>query len=326
MERKVKYDYAFKLECVKLVLEKGADINGANDNKTTGLIFASKESHLEIVKELIKQKIYIDAKQNDGLTALFYSSVNGSIEITTELITNGANVNIQDNEGYTPLILAIQNNKFEIAKLLLANKAKVNIYPANFESAFTATAKSGNAEIWNLLLKRNSFQFKDSKNRDKEIFHFLKIISETQELTIAQKKEFFSPILSKWKEGKEYKSNLHSTLSWFLLNEINSPSASKIFSKTNPKDLGNDFAKMHETNNSFKSSINYLLAKFYSLHKNFPMADHYLSLAVNQNQKLNKKVSKDKDFVYYKTTSMKKKKGIFFTIEQSNKKETPEKK
>ena len=67
------------LEIVKLLIEKGANINAQDDDDWTALMDASRKGHLEIVKLLIANKIAnINAQDNYGRTALMFASQNRS--------------------------------------------------------------------------------------------------------------------------------------------------------------------------------------------------------------------------------------------------------
>jgi ankyrin repeat protein len=85
-----------KIDKVKDLIEKGADINAKDNNGMTALMLASKNNRkeiVELVELLIKNGADVNAKDIYGRTALMIASVNGHKEIVELLIKNGADVN-----------------------------------------------------------------------------------------------------------------------------------------------------------------------------------------------------------------------------------------
>jgi len=57
-------------EIVRLLIDKGADVNLLDKNGETALMGAAGAGHTEIVKVLIDKKANVDTKNNNGVTAL----------------------------------------------------------------------------------------------------------------------------------------------------------------------------------------------------------------------------------------------------------------
>ena len=93
-------------ETVKLLLDKGADVNMKTDNGETALIEASENGHIEVVKLLLDKGADVNAKDNYGNTSLILASSYGYHEVVSILLENGADVNAITNSGYTALRLA----------------------------------------------------------------------------------------------------------------------------------------------------------------------------------------------------------------------------
>jgi len=108
------------------------DINQKDTTKDsigdTGLIYASKNGHLEIVKLLFIKDADINIKNNFGKTALMYASSRGHLEIVEFLIEKGAVINQKNSntKGKTALIYASDHGHIDIIKLLLDNNAHIN--------------------------------------------------------------------------------------------------------------------------------------------------------------------------------------------------------
>jgi serine/threonine-protein phosphatase 6 regulatory ankyrin repeat subunit B len=107
-------------EAARALINKGANVNAANNNGWTPLMSAAQHGHLTTIQILLSAKgIDIDTKNSDGATALILAAANGKDDIVKELINNGADVNITDNNGRTPQMWALQGGHQTTAQILL---------------------------------------------------------------------------------------------------------------------------------------------------------------------------------------------------------------
>jgi ankyrin repeat protein len=121
--------YQGHTDIVKLLLEKGVDVNSkATENNITALFPASQNGHTEVVKLLLGKGADVNAKAtSDGATALWMASQNGHTEVVKLLLERGANVNVKKtDDDATALYVASQNGHTEVVKLLLEKGANVN--------------------------------------------------------------------------------------------------------------------------------------------------------------------------------------------------------
>ena len=71
-------------ERVKRILNEGADVNGRGGNRGyTVLMLASKYGQIEIVKLLLEKGADVNAKDNRGYTALSQASKYGQLEVAS---------------------------------------------------------------------------------------------------------------------------------------------------------------------------------------------------------------------------------------------------
>ncbi|MEB3310246.1 MAG: ankyrin repeat domain-containing protein [Snowella sp.] len=179
-------------EAVKLLLEKGADVNQANlagetpltliakqgdreiwnilrqfDVKLTvdALMTAAGEGQDEFVKTLIQAGLDIDTEDENGDTALHLACLEGHVSVVSALLALGANVNHRNHLGDTPLLIALLQDHPEIADQLLC--AGANPHFANEEEMpVTLAVKNQQHKIIHLLLKAGvdpDTRFPDSK-------------------------------------------------------------------------------------------------------------------------------------------------------------------
>ncbi|MCP5378734.1 MAG: ankyrin repeat domain-containing protein [Rickettsiaceae bacterium] len=126
-------------EIVKLLVEKGADLEGKTDysadNKNlTPLCFAVKYNHgLKIVQYLVENGANINIKTTGSFykhTLLHYAAEAGDLEVMKYLSVRGLDVNYKDTVflyGNTPLTEAARCGYFDIVKYLVEEKnAEIN--------------------------------------------------------------------------------------------------------------------------------------------------------------------------------------------------------
>lgn len=73
-------------KCIKC----GIDINIANDNGETALMFACQNGYLDLVLILVAGKADVNAKDKNGKTVLNYAATGGNAEIVKLLLSQGA--------------------------------------------------------------------------------------------------------------------------------------------------------------------------------------------------------------------------------------------
>lgn len=82
---------------VKLLIEKGADVNKKNNDGKTALMFAVKYSHSNIVNLLIKKNVNLDIEDRFGRTVYSYIifankvQTSNNINLIKKIISNARN-------------------------------------------------------------------------------------------------------------------------------------------------------------------------------------------------------------------------------------------
>ncbi|KAH9056407.1 ankyrin repeat-containing domain protein [Lactarius vividus] len=119
---------------VRLLLERGGDVNERSKQQYTPLHFASYNGKLEVVRLLLDHGGNVDAVDDFGKTPLHhvaqgkYDSEEAGVSVARLLLERGADTNAQakQHRQRTPLHFASFNGKLEIARLLLDHGAKVD--------------------------------------------------------------------------------------------------------------------------------------------------------------------------------------------------------
>ncbi len=188
------------IEIVRLLIEKGVDVNAKTGKGNTALPYALLEGHSEIVKLLIEKgavmpnvgdvvgEIYlsnalnkghsevarllierganVNAKDKDDCTPLMKSAMKGLIEIVRLLIEKGADVNAKDKDEWTSLIFAAGGDHIEIAKLLIEKGADVNAKTKKGNTALSYAVSQGHSELARFLIEKGT----DIKGKAGEIY------------------------------------------------------------------------------------------------------------------------------------------------------------
>jgi ankyrin repeat protein len=119
--------YTWKIEIVKLLLDKGARINDADKHGRTFFFYvAGTRGSNDLIKLLLEKGVDVNAKANDDKTALINASYQGNAEIVKLLLENGANVNDKDVVGMTGLMYASAQSQAEVVKIIVEKGADVN--------------------------------------------------------------------------------------------------------------------------------------------------------------------------------------------------------
>jgi uncharacterized protein len=121
--------------------------------KMASLHEAASNGNINIVIDLLQKGAEVDKADGDGRTALMYAAYNGHSQVVRELLAHNARVNMTDVAGRTALMFAASGPFPETVKLLLDHKADPNI--TDLQEHFTAlmfAACEGQQENVKLLL------------------------------------------------------------------------------------------------------------------------------------------------------------------------------
>ncbi|MBF0364116.1 MAG: ankyrin repeat domain-containing protein [Oligoflexia bacterium] len=146
------------LELANMLIEKGADVNRIRGIGIghTPLSLAAKNDHLELAKILIEKGANVNDKRS-----LFEAAKNNHLEMVKFLLEKGANVNKKNDSvlSETPLLAAAENKNInlEIIKLLLEKGAQVNaVANSDNKTPLYLAAENGNLELAKILTDKGA--------------------------------------------------------------------------------------------------------------------------------------------------------------------------
>lgn len=135
--------FADKLDLMKYLVEKGADVNQAEFfDSQTPLFVSSSKGHLELVKYLIANGADPGKRNLNGEDCLWIAASSGRLEIVKFLIEqNLSDVNVTNNNSETPIYTASLQGKLEIVRYLFEKGADITIKTRSFDETPMIAAK-----------------------------------------------------------------------------------------------------------------------------------------------------------------------------------------
>ena len=106
------------LDVVRCLVESGADVNTRTQYEATPIMVACDYGHLSIITYLINKGAFVDLQAKDGNTALHYAAQRGHLEVVSQLLSLGA-PQLPNNQGLTPLLYACDYCSVEIVEYLI---------------------------------------------------------------------------------------------------------------------------------------------------------------------------------------------------------------
>uniref|UniRef100_A0A8C6JE05 Uncharacterized protein n=1 Tax=Melopsittacus undulatus TaxID=13146 RepID=A0A8C6JE05_MELUD len=140
----------------KLLVEKGAKPNSRALNGFTPLHIACKKNHIRVMELLLKTGASIDAVTESGLTPLHVAAFMGHLPIVKTLLQRGASPNVSNVKVETPLHMAARAGHTDVAKYLLQNKAKANSKAKDDQTPLHCAARIGHTGMVQLLLENGA--------------------------------------------------------------------------------------------------------------------------------------------------------------------------
>jgi uncharacterized protein len=120
------------------------------------IVEAARIGDKEALRALLRSKVDVNAAEGDGATAVLWTSYRDDIEIADLLIRAGANVNAANDLGATPLWAASQNGSAAMVRRLLEAGANPNAALLRGETPLMVAARSGYPDVVEQLLAKGA--------------------------------------------------------------------------------------------------------------------------------------------------------------------------
>lgn len=141
-----------QLETIRLAIDEKMDVDAADDQGRTALMFASFNGHAPVVQLLLKAGATADRRDAAGRTALLFAATGDNVEAVKLLLDAGAEVNATDSvEGFTALMHAAAEGQLGVVQLLLKHKANPAIADVDGDTARDFATRNGHTGVVQLL-------------------------------------------------------------------------------------------------------------------------------------------------------------------------------
>src|SRR5215467_749658 len=137
---------------VRTLLRNGADVNSAQPDGTTALLWAAYHDDVETAVVLKRAGADVNTVNRYGMTALAQACTNGSAAMVKLLLEAGADINTTLKGGETLLMLAARSGSEEAVRMLLSRGANANARERLGQTALMWAAAEGHTSVIRVLI------------------------------------------------------------------------------------------------------------------------------------------------------------------------------
>jgi uncharacterized protein len=142
---------------IEMIAKKSANVNAADADGTTPLLWAANVNDMDLVTRLLKAGANPNHRNQLGSTPLVEAALNSNTEMIQALLGAGADPNAVGADGQTPLMVVARTANVAAAKLLLAKGANVNAKEAQRgQTALMWAAAASQGPMMRELLARGA--------------------------------------------------------------------------------------------------------------------------------------------------------------------------
>lgn len=147
-------------DCAKLLLEAGAPVMACDSSGYSPLhyIWELPAPSQCLVKLLIQRGAEVNAGNSIGNTALHTTALDNHLSVAVALLANGADLEAHNTRGEIPLLSGILGNAVEIVDLFLENGARIDEVDTLGYNVLHDCALHGNLRLMQLLLSKANLQ------------------------------------------------------------------------------------------------------------------------------------------------------------------------
>ena len=146
---------------VRSLLNQGVDVN-SNAYGRTALLWAAQNKHMDIVRLLIEKGANVNTKDKNTGTPLIYEVINGQLDMVKLLLDKGADLNMVSGPvDATALIYAVFQNNKDAVQFLVKRGADVNVKDKLGMTALKYAVLAGNKEIGRILIENGAKEGKE---------------------------------------------------------------------------------------------------------------------------------------------------------------------
>eukprot|EP00397_Hematodinium_sp_SG-2012_P040403 GEMP01044257.1.p1 GENE.GEMP01044257.1~~GEMP01044257.1.p1 ORF type:complete len:363 (+),score=58.57 GEMP01044257.1:28-1089(+) len=184
--------------CVRVLIECGADIDLEHKYHQTTLIQCAKNDRPDLVQMLVSARANVDYTWKVGCSALMEAAQHGYTVVTQMLISARADIDHQCQYQGTALVLAASEGYTEVVQMLISARADVNHcnhYNCEGSTPLTFAVLRGDINIARMLISARAETNSYFKGDETALAHAIKYGHKemAQMLTNAQSQEWPEP-------------------------------------------------------------------------------------------------------------------------------------
>lgn len=133
---------------VRELLGQGVNVNAADVDGRTAIMFAAFNGHSEILRTLVNAGAMVDVRDAMGNTALMYASTGPFPESVLLLLEEGADPNTVDSdEHFSAVMHAASEGHLEVVKILIEHGADHTLKDIDGDDASTFARQNGHSQV-----------------------------------------------------------------------------------------------------------------------------------------------------------------------------------
>uniref|UniRef100_A0A8C5RRI8 Ankyrin repeat and SOCS box containing 2 n=1 Tax=Laticauda laticaudata TaxID=8630 RepID=A0A8C5RRI8_LATLA len=152
------------IDCMRSLLQAGAEPDIANKVRETPLYKACERKNSEAVQVLLQYNADVNHRCNRGWTALHEAVARNDLEIIEFLLQGGAKIESANCYGITSLFVAAESGHLEALRFLAKYGADINTQASDKASALYEASKNGHEKIVEFLLSQGADANKTNKD------------------------------------------------------------------------------------------------------------------------------------------------------------------
>ncbi|KAJ8026830.1 Transient receptor potential cation channel subfamily A member 1-like [Holothuria leucospilota] len=156
------------LAIIKLLLDRGADVDAKNEDEMTPLHLAAQNGHVQCILEFVKRdENSVNDEDENSNTPLHLAALEGHSRAVQCLIDAGADIQARNQSLWTPLDCAASRGWVKSASVLIDADCPIDPTDKAKVTPLHLASKNGHVDMVELLLKRQAdVSLKDSSENN----------------------------------------------------------------------------------------------------------------------------------------------------------------
>lgn len=138
---------------VEALLNKGANVDAANESSLPPLLYAVQGGHAGTVRLLLSWGASINGTDSGQRTAVMHAASSGKVEVLNILLEHGADIAAEDKQGRSAVMHAVSEGHADALKVLLEHGASARGRDVSGKTPVMYAASNVDCNILDLLLK-----------------------------------------------------------------------------------------------------------------------------------------------------------------------------